>query len=54
MTEARQAEYVSGKYGRWGLDRFTPLSLTQNSAGYYILIYTHSRDLTRSVVSNGS
>ncbi|KAH9533694.1 hypothetical protein CY35_18G065800 [Sphagnum magellanicum] len=21
MTEARQAEYVSGKYGRWGLDR---------------------------------
>jgi len=26
MTEARQAEYVSGKYGRWGLDRFTPLS----------------------------
>lgn len=21
MTEERQAEYIKGKYGRWGLDR---------------------------------
>jgi hypothetical protein len=40
MTEARQAEYVSGKYGRWGLDRFTPLSLTQNSEQVIIYLST--------------